>query len=51
MKEIKNMLLGIAIMLAVIVFHLFVADKLLTDFIAIIGLCIVILGYCSKDDN
>ncbi len=37
MNGIKNMLLGIAIMLAVIVFHLFCAnDGLWTDFIAII---------------
>lgn len=51
MKDIKNMLLGIAIMLAAIAFHLFIADKLITDFIAIIGLCVVILGYCSKTDK
>ena len=38
MNGIKNMLLGIAIMLAVIVFHLFCAnDGLWTDFIAIIN--------------
>ena len=42
MNGIKNMLLGIAIMLAVIVFHLFCAnDGLWTDFIAIIGLIYV----------
>lgn len=51
MTEIKNMLLGIAIMLAAIALHLFLADKLITDFIAIIGLCVVILGYCSKADK
>ena len=51
MKEIKKMLLGIAIMLAAIAVHLFLADKLITDFIASIGICIVILGYCSKEDK
>ena len=51
MKEIKNMLLGIAIMLAAIALHLFLADKLITDFIAMIGLCVVILGYYSKADQ
>ena len=48
MKEIKNMLLGIAIMLAAIALHLFLTDKLITDFIAVAGLCVVILGYFSK---
>lgn len=51
MKEIKTMLLGIAIMLATIVIHLFIADQLFTDFIAILGICIVILGYSSKGDK
>ena len=49
MKEIKNMLLGIAIMLAVIVFHLYMTNTgLITDFIAIIGIILVIKGYCFK---
>lgn len=51
MKQIKDMLLGIAIMLAAIALHLFLADKLITDFIAIFGLCVVVLGYCSKADK
>ena len=52
MYGIKNMLLGIAIMLAVIVFHLFCAnDGLWTDFIAIIGLIFVIKGYNTKDTD
>lgn len=50
MKEIKTMLLGIAIMLATIVIHLFIADQLFTDFIAILGICIVILGYYSLSE-
>ena len=45
------MLLGIAIMLAVITVHLFLSDKLITDFIAIIGMGIVVLGYCSRDGD
>ena len=52
MNGIKNMLLGIAIMLAVIVFHLScVNDGLWTDFIAIIGLIFVIKGYNTKDTD
>ena len=52
MHGIKNMLLGIAIMLAVIVFHLFYAnDGLWTDFIAIIGLICVVKGYNTKDND
>lgn len=50
MQGIKKMLLGIAIMLAVIVFHLFYAnDGLWTDFFAIIGLLVVMSGYKAKD--
>lgn len=51
MQGIKDMLLGIAIILIVIVFHLFYSDSLVTDFIAVIGLIIVIIGYFSKDDK
>ena len=52
MNGIKNMLLGIAIMLAVIVFHLFCAnDGLWTDFIAIICLIFFIKGYNTKDTD
>ena len=53
MQGIKNMLLGIAIMLAVIVFNLFYEHGLWTDFIAIIGIICVIKGYTtkSKDNN
>lgn len=49
MKEIKKMLLGNAIMLAVIIFHLFYINTALwTDFIGIIGLILVIKGYCAE---
>lgn len=48
MNGIKNMLLGIAILLAVITFHLFAEDALITDFIALAGLFLVIKGY--QDD-
>lgn len=51
MQGIKNMLLGIAIMLAVIAFHLFYEHGLWTDFIAIIGLICVIKGYSAKDGD
>lgn len=49
MKEIKNMLLGIAIMLAVIVFHLYITStSLWTDFIAVIGIILAVRGYCTE---
>jgi len=50
-KEIKKMLLGIAIMLAVIVFHMFMEDGLWIDLIAIVGLIFVISGFIAKDTN
>ena len=50
-KEIKKMLLGIAIMLAVIVFHMFMEDGLWIDLIAIIGLILVVSGFIAKDTN
>ena len=49
MNEIKKMLLGIAIMLAAIAFHLFLADGLITDFFALLGFTFVIIGYCAKN--
>ena len=51
MKDIKNMLLGITIILAAIAFHLFITDMLVTDFIVIVGLIIVVFGYCSKKNE
>ncbi|MBQ9148887.1 MAG: hypothetical protein IJX69_04885 [Oscillospiraceae bacterium] len=52
MQGIKNMLLGIAILLAVIVFHLsYSNDGLWTDFIEIIGLICVIKGHNTKDSD
>lgn len=49
MEDLKLMLLGIAIMLAFIVFHLFMADGLITDVFAAVGLVLVIVGYYRKD--
>lgn len=51
MNGIKTMLLGLAIMLAVISFHLFIAHRLITDFIAVLGLIIVFAGYFDKNNN
>lgn len=48
MKETKDMLLGIAIMQAVLLFHLALTNTLKTDWIAIVGLILVIKGYCTK---
>ena len=48
MKAIKVMLLGIAILLVAINFHLFHEGEL-GIFLAIIGIIVVILGYNTKD--
>lgn len=50
MRGIKNMLMGLAIILAVIAFHLFMADKFWTDFIVILGLIFVLAGYFAKEE-
>ena len=42
------MLLGIAIMQAVLLWHLALTNTLKTDWIAIVGLILVIKGYCTK---
>ncbi len=51
LKGMKNMLLGIAIMLAVILVRLVLTGKgyLTTDLLAIIGIIFVIKGYCQKE--
>lgn len=52
MQGIKNMLLGIAIMLAVVIFHLFYGYPTLTAIIsAIVGMILVIAGYRAKDTD
>lgn len=43
------MLLGIAIILLTIIVHLFFNEGYITDFIAIIGCILVVVGYYSKD--
>ena len=49
MKGIKRMLLGIAIILAVIVFRLFFPNvSIHIGFIAVIGMIIVIDGYLTN---
>ena len=47
--SIKNMLLGIAILLVTIIVHLSFCQWYITDFIAIVGVILVIVGYYSKD--
>ncbi|MCI6668633.1 hypothetical protein [Romboutsia timonensis] len=49
MDSIKKMLLGIAILLLTIIIHLFLNEGYITDFISIIGVILVIVGYYSKD--
>ena len=50
-KDIKNMLLGITIILFTIVLHLFLQESLLTDLIAIIGLLVVFVVYKEMKDD
>ena len=50
-KDIKIMLVGITIILAVIVLHLFLSDGLITDLIAIIGVILVFIGYKKVEDE
>ena len=49
MESIKNILIGIAIILLTILIHLFLNDGYVTDFIGVIGVILVIVGYYSKD--
>ncbi len=49
MNGIKNMLLGITIVLVVILFHICLDYFLWTDLIAIIGVILVIDGFRKKD--
>lgn len=51
MNQIKDMLLGIAIILVTILVHLFIEGGLMTDFIAIIGIMFVLDGYFSKNKS
>ena len=49
MRGIKWMLLWIIIALAMILFHLFIADKLITDLAGIAALFIAAFGFFTKD--
>lgn len=49
MKSIKVMLLGLALMLAVITFHLWLEQGYSTDFLALVGLIIVVCGFFGKE--
>ena len=51
MKGIKNILVGITIILVVILFHICLDYLLWTDLIAIIGVIFVVNGYLAKDDK
>lgn len=52
MKGVKLMLLGIAIMLAVAVFHIALADTvLLTDHLAVVGAVLVVVGFCIGNNK
>ncbi len=49
MKAIKQMLMGIAIMIASIAFSSVWDNDFITCVVAIIGLIVVICGYLNKD--
>lgn len=51
MNQVKNMLLGMAIILVPILIHLHLEAGLITDFIAIIGIILVLHGYFSGNNN
>lgn len=50
-KDIKDMLLGISIILVLIIIHLFIVDPLITDFIGVIGIIFILYGYLSKNTS
>lgn len=51
MKSIKQMLLGITVMIASIAFHSVWDNDTVTVIVAFIGLVIVICGYSYKDGD
>ena len=51
MESIKNMLIGLAIILITILVHISIENLFITDFIAVIGLIFVFYGYFSKDNG
>lgn len=51
MYAIKNMLLGITIILVAIVYTLFIETGLITNYIAIIGIIFVLIGYFSNSNS
>ena len=51
MKSIKQMLLGIAIMIASIAFHSVWDNDMVTVIVAFIGLIVVICGYLHKNGD
>ena len=51
MYAIKNMLLGITIILVAIVYTLFIETGLITNYIAIIGIIFVLIGYFSNSNK
>lgn len=52
MRGIKNMMLGIAIMLGAIIVHLYCEEGLITDIIGFAAAVILIFkGYITKGDN
>ena len=50
-KEIKLTLLGIALMVFTVTLHLFLEDGLMADFIALVGLFLVVSSYSIKKNN
>lgn len=48
LKAIKDMLLGISILLIIIILHLFFTNRVLTDFLAILAMIIIFGAYADK---
>ena len=50
MKNVKNMLLGIAIMVASIAFHSVYDSDFVAVIIAAVGICVTLYGYFGKEN-
>ena len=51
MKGVKRMLLGIALLFLTLLVHLLSREIFYTDFLAVIGLLLVLIGFWTKDGS
>lgn len=49
MDQLKDMLLGMSILLVAILIHLFIETILFSDFLGILGIIFILKGYYSKN--